>query len=194
MAFSNITKHALAASLRALMEEHPFEKITVAQICEQCGINRKSFYYHFKDKYDLVNWIFDSDLVALAVSDIDLNDEDSMWRLLKTLGDYFYENRDFYRKAFQIKGQNSFADHFRELSQPLFKNRLAALVGEENTDEFVLDFFTDASLSALERWLTAKECVPPEQVVERLHFLVQRSTAALLEEAGQDSSSKENNK
>ncbi len=193
MADSNITKHALAASLRALMEEHPFEKITVAQICEQCGINRKSFYYHFKDKYDLVNWIFDSDLVALAVSDIDLNDEDSMWRLLKTLGDYFYENRDFYRKAFQIKGQNSFADHFRELSQPLFKNRLAALVGEENTDEFVLDFFTDASLSALERWLTAKECVPPEQVVDRLHFLVQRSTAALLEEAGQNSSLEEKN-
>ncbi len=186
MADSNITKHALAASLRALMEEHPFEKITVAQICEQCGINRKSFYYHFKDKYDLVNWIFDSDLVALAVSDVDLNDEDSMWRLLKTLGDYFYENRAFYRKAFQIKGQNSFSDHFRELSQPLFKNRLAALVGEENTDEFVLDFFTDASLSALERWLTAKECVPPGQVVERLHFLVQRSTAALLEEAGQN--------
>ncbi len=193
MADSNITKHALAASLRTLMEEHPFEKITVAQICEQCGINRKSFYYHFKDKYDLVNWIFDSDLVALAVSDVDLNDEDSMWRLLKTLGDYFYENRDFYRKAFQIKGQNSFADHFRELSQPLFKNRLAALVGEENTDEFVLDFFTDASLSALERWLTAKECVPPEQVVERLHFLVQRSTAALLEEAGQNSSLEEKN-
>ena len=186
MADSNITKHALAASLRTLMEEHPFEKITVAQICEQCGINRKSFYYHFKDKYDLVNWIFDSDLVALTMSDIDLNDADNMWRLLKTLGDYFYENRDFYRKAFQIKGQNSFADHFRELSQPLFKNRLAALVGEENTDEFVLDFFTDASLSALERWLTAKECVPPEQVVDRLHFLVQRSTAALLEEAGQN--------
>lgn len=194
MADSNITKHALAASLRTLMEEHPFEKITVAQICEQCGINRKSFYYHFKDKYDLVNWIFDSDLVALAVSDVDLNDEDSMWRLLKTLGDYFYENRDFYRKAFQIKGQNSFADHFRELSQPLFKNRLAALVGEENTDEFVLDFFTDASLSALERWLTAKECVPPEQVVDRLHFLVQRSTTALLEEAGQNSSLEEKNK
>ncbi|MCD8332008.1 MAG: TetR family transcriptional regulator C-terminal domain-containing protein, partial [Oscillospiraceae bacterium] len=102
------------------------------------------------------------------------------------LGDYFYENRGFYRKAFQIKGQNSFSDHFRELSQPLFKNRLAALVGEENTDEFVLDFLTDASLSALERWLTAKECMPPEQIVQRLQVLVQRSTAALLEEAGQN--------
>ncbi len=102
MSDSNITKHALAASLRTLMEEYPFEKITVAQICEQCGINRKSFYYHFKDKYDLVNWIFDTDLVSLTASDVDLNSEDGMWRLLKNLGDYFYENRSFYRYAYQI--------------------------------------------------------------------------------------------
>ncbi len=65
-------------------------------------------------------------------------------------------------------------------------------MGEENIDEVVLDFFTDASLSALERWLTAKECTPPEQVVERLHTLVQRSTAALLEEAGQNRATQEN--
>ncbi len=56
MADSNITKQALATSLRELMEEVPFDKINVAQICERCGMNRKSFYYHFKDKYDLVNW------------------------------------------------------------------------------------------------------------------------------------------
>lgn len=53
MADSNITKHALATALRELMTELPFEKINVAHICERCGMNRKSFYYHFKDKYDL---------------------------------------------------------------------------------------------------------------------------------------------
>ena len=45
-------------ALKGLMAEMPFEKINVSQICERCGMNRKSFYYHFKDKYDLVNWIF----------------------------------------------------------------------------------------------------------------------------------------
>ena len=65
MADSNITKHALAAALQELMTELPFEKINVAQICERCKMNRKSFYYHFKDKYDLVNWIFDTEFIAL---------------------------------------------------------------------------------------------------------------------------------
>ena len=53
---SNLTKRALAAAMKELMEQMPFSKISVSDIAEQCGMNRKSFYYHFKDKYDLVNW------------------------------------------------------------------------------------------------------------------------------------------
>ena len=58
MSDSNITKNALAASMKKMMRRRPFEKISVSDICMDCGINRKSFYYHFRDKYDLVNWIF----------------------------------------------------------------------------------------------------------------------------------------
>ena len=59
MPYSNITKKALAMAMKELIEQIPFSKISVSDICEKCGMNRKSFYYHFKDKYDLVNWIFD---------------------------------------------------------------------------------------------------------------------------------------
>ena len=58
MSEANVTKNALAASMKKLMRMRPFEKISVSDICNDCGINRKSFYYHFRDKYDLVNWIF----------------------------------------------------------------------------------------------------------------------------------------
>ncbi|MCF0122134.1 MAG: TetR family transcriptional regulator [Lachnospiraceae bacterium] len=51
----NITKSALVFSMKRLMKEKPFKKISVIDICEGCGINHKSFSYHFKDKYDLVN-------------------------------------------------------------------------------------------------------------------------------------------
>ena len=47
---SNITKRALASSLKRLMETKPFAKISVGDICAACEMNRKSFYYHFKDK------------------------------------------------------------------------------------------------------------------------------------------------
>ena len=63
MSESNITKNALASSLKELMKTKNFEKISVSDICEGCNMNRKSFYYHFRDKYDLLNWIFEIDFL-----------------------------------------------------------------------------------------------------------------------------------
>jgi probable dihydroxyacetone kinase regulator len=54
---SDITKKAMADSLIKLAREKPFDKITVTDIVNDCGVNRMTFYYHFQDIYDLVNWI-----------------------------------------------------------------------------------------------------------------------------------------
>ena len=52
----NTTKIALEASLKELLKKKPFDKITIADLTEDCGISRMAFYYHFKDIYDLVEW------------------------------------------------------------------------------------------------------------------------------------------
>lgn len=179
MADSNITKHALAASLQELMAEQPFDKINVAQICERCNMNRKSFYYHFKDKYDLVNWIFDTDFISL-MKNADLEvPYDVHWELIEKACNYFYQNHTFYRKALQIKGQNSFTDHFREYIRPLLMNRLTYIFGPDQVDEFDIAFFTDAVLCAMERWLLAKDCLTPQQFVGKIKRLVEKGTELL---------------
>ena len=53
---SQTTKRALAASLKHLLLQKPLNKITINDIAEDCGISRMTFYYHFKDIYDLVEW------------------------------------------------------------------------------------------------------------------------------------------
>lgn len=186
MADSNITKHALAMALRELMTELPFEKINVAHICERCGMNRKSFYYHFKDKYDLVNWIFDTEIIFL-VRDEDLETSyEKHWEFIEKICFYFYENHAFYRKALQIQGQNSFADHFREYSRPLLSARLTYLYANEPIDEFALDFFTDAIVCTVERWLLKKDCLPPEQFVEKIKSLTEKGAASICREMRQE--------
>ena len=52
----NATKQALEASLKRMMLKKPLDKITIRDITEDCGISRMTFYYHFKDIYDLVEW------------------------------------------------------------------------------------------------------------------------------------------
>ena len=46
-----------------LLKEKPFNKITVNDIANKCDINRQTFYYHFKDIYDLLEWIFANEVV-----------------------------------------------------------------------------------------------------------------------------------
>lgn len=114
MADSNITKSALASALKELMETTPFAKITVSDICAKCNMNRKSFYYHFKDKFDLVNWIYDVEYL----SHVQIGENLIGWDSVLHLCDYFYENKDFYRKVMKVEDQNSFSNHFRDIVEP----------------------------------------------------------------------------
>ena len=52
----NRTKLAIVDTFWQLLEEKPYNKITVQDIADDCGINRQTFYYHFQDIYDLVEW------------------------------------------------------------------------------------------------------------------------------------------
>ena len=55
---SEITKRAFASSLKKMLAKRPLEKIRVIDITEDCGVNRQTFYYHFKDIYDLLEWVY----------------------------------------------------------------------------------------------------------------------------------------
>ena len=56
-----VTKRALEQSLKNLLLQKPLSKITISDIADDCGINRMTFYYHFKDIYDLIEWSCEED-------------------------------------------------------------------------------------------------------------------------------------
>jgi len=53
---SMLTKKALLKAFGTVLERKPFKKITVGDLTEECGISRMTFYYHFKDIYDMLKW------------------------------------------------------------------------------------------------------------------------------------------
>ena len=55
---AEITKMWIADKMREIMKHKPIDKIRVTEICRAADIERPTFYYHFKDKYDLVAWMF----------------------------------------------------------------------------------------------------------------------------------------
>ena len=177
MADSNLTKQAMATALKELMETEDFEKISVSDICERCHMNRKSFYYHFKDKYDLANWIFDTDFIHLSQQhSLDIMNMsysyEERWNGLLVVCKYFYENRNFYRKILRVEGQNSFSSYFRDFMYPIMEHRILALVGSAEVPQMVLDFVVDGLMCVIERWLMDKNCITAEEFMGNLKTLV----------------------
>lgn len=170
MADGKITKKALAESLKALMTETEFRKISIGSICDGCHMNRKSFYYHFEDKYDLVNWIYDTEFVE-KMREKTFTDG---YLFLYEMCSYFYENRYFYRQALKITGQNCFAEHFRERIIPVLTLRVKE-VFKTGSDEFYVNFFADALICAIERWLLAKTVTPPQEFADNLRSLIEKT-------------------
>ena len=166
MADSNITKRALAGALKELMEEKNFSKISVADICEKCDMNRKSFYYHFRDKYDVFNWIIDTDLIYVICQQY----ASVTWDMLEALSRYFYENRSFYRKALSVEGQNSFSEHFHQLLYASFQSRLHEMFGAEEACDFQVNFFADAVAMTMRRWIMDKNCMTPDEFLEQMRL------------------------
>ena len=167
------TKKVLADELRSLMQIYPFEQITVTQLCESCGVNRKSFYYHYKDKYDVVNQIFDNEMMTSSLDSRTL----SGWIYLRCLCEYFYENRAFYRQALEINGQNSFAEHFRESIFQRVSDSYRSEYREDDLSEFQLYFFTDAIVMSIQRWLCSKAPMKPDEFISQIKKCLQTIAA-----------------
>ena len=163
MADSAITKKTLARALKKLMLDCPFSKISISDICDLCGMNRKSFYYHFRDKYDLVNWIFDTEFVDFARG---INDTETVLRMLCG---YLHSNREFYKRALRIEGQNSLRSHFCEVVLE-YVSRCRISEDRGDTELYLLHtrFISDGFICALERWITEQDSASPEQFCSQL--------------------------
>ena len=164
LADSITTKKTLAAALKDLAFTEPFAKISIGDICKRCDMSRKTFYYHFKDKEDLVNWIFEAEFVLRAKD----RTYDSVWLALEDLLDYFYRHHAFYRKVLQQDGRNSFSAYFGDLIHSIFIEQLKTITGDSAAGEFQVNFVADGMVCMLKRWLAQPDCLTPEELIAEL--------------------------
>lgn len=76
------TKKSLAAALKKAMETKKLSKITVSELIEECNMNRKTFYYHFKDIYDLLKWVLEEEAIDVVKNSIWLSTPKKPFALL----------------------------------------------------------------------------------------------------------------
>lgn len=113
-----LTKRLIANSFKELMLQMPFEKITIKMITDHANVIRPTFYNHFHDKYELLEWILQNEILEQATECFDQEDGS---RAIKLIISGIYEDRDFYRRAFDVAGQNGFAETLSANLAAMFK-------------------------------------------------------------------------
>ena len=97
------TKKALAVSLKKAMSIKPLSRITISEIIEDCGVNRKTFYYHFEDIYGLLKWMVEQEAVDVVKQfDLMADYEDAILFVM----DYVEANKHILNCAYDSIGRD----------------------------------------------------------------------------------------
>ncbi|MEG6522454.1 TetR-like C-terminal domain-containing protein [Desulfotomaculum sp. 1211_IL3151] len=179
------TKKALAASLKKLLREKPLDKITVVDIVEDCEVNRQTFYYHFKDIFNLIEWIYSSEAAkALAGK----RTYDTWQQGFLQVFTYVLEN-----KAFVMNTYHSISRE--HLEYYLYKEVYALLIGvvEEkasgmavrNEDKsFIAHFYKYAFVGLMLEWIGTGMKEEPAAIIDRLSTLMHGDITGALKKFG----------
>lgn len=163
MSMKNRTKQMFADMLEDMLHTKDFEKIQVKDICEACGTRRQTFYYHFKDKYDLVAWIFNQDYEAVFSVDDNEFTIDTLTKLLELIR----SKSSFYKKTLTDHSQNSIRSYIQEFDVEFGqKVVMSAYQTDQISDEqlYIIKYHSYGSIGMLIEWLLNDTILSAEQL------------------------------
>lgn len=168
----NNTKQRIAAALRLLMNERPFEKITVQNLMDATHMKRQSFYYHFQDTRDVLMWICRQELLdPLEQSELPFTE----WVVLAmTLLD---QDRAFYRRLLNV----AYLDFVLEFENRLLRPKMVRLLFPsaeahplDDNQRFTVDFMCQAVSSRLCQFVHTRAPLNPDTVRDHWEYLLNR--------------------
>lgn len=170
---SQITKRALEESLKRLLQTKPLDKITISDIAEDCGINRMTFYYHFKDIYDLVDWCFDED-AAKAIADKKTYDtwQQGFLQIFRAV----QENKAFILNVYHSVSRERVESYLYKLTYNLLigvvEEKSAAIAVRDEDKTFIANFYKFGFVGLTLEWIKNGMREDPQQIIDKLSILI----------------------
>ena len=178
---SQVTKRALEQSLKNLLLKKPLTKITVADIAEDCGINRMTFYYHFKDIYDLVEWSCLED----AKRALDEKKTYDTWQQgLLQIFEAVQANKPFILNVYRCVHREQVEKYLQPLVDQLLLDVLEeeakGLTVRDEDKQFIAQIYSYIFIGLMLDWIKDDMRSDPQPTVGRLAKLVRGSMSAAL--------------
>lgn len=178
---SQVTKRALEASLKNLLLQKPLSKITISDITEDCGINRMTFYYHFKDIYDLVEWSCQEDASkALAGNKTYETWQQGFLQLFKAVQD----NKPFIMNVYHSVSREQVENYLYQLTYDLLEGvveeQAAGMSVRPEDKAFIANVYKYAFVGLMLDWIKHDMKGEPKQIIDRLDLVLHGSITAAL--------------
>lgn len=178
---SQITKRALEQSLKNLLLKKPLTKITVGDITDDCGINRMTFYYHFKDIYDLVEWSCLED-AKRALDEKKTYDtwQQGFLQIFKAV----QENKPFILNVYRCVHREQVEKYLQPLVDQLLLNVIneeaAGITVRDEDKQFIAQVYSYMFIGLMLDWIKDDMHEDPQQIVEKLSKLIKGSVSVAL--------------
>ena len=150
----NMTKQALKTSLEKLLAKKPLDKITINDLTSDCGISRMTFYYHFKDIYDLVEWVcLEESRKALQGKKTYESWQEGLLQIFEAV----YENKALVQNAFRSASRERIENYLFTLTHGLIMNvveeQARDLPISEEHKAFIADFYKYSFIGIMLDWI-----------------------------------------
>ena len=179
---SQVTKRALEASLKNLLLKKPLDKITINDITEDCGINRMTFYYHFKDIYDLIEWCCVED----AKKALEGKKTYDTWQQgFLQIFEAVLDNKPFILNVYHSVSREQVEIYLYKLTYDLLigvvEEKSAGMNVREEDKRFIADFYKYAFVGLMLDWVRHDMKGDPHRITEDLSVVMHGNVAAALE-------------
>jgi probable dihydroxyacetone kinase regulator len=170
---SQITKRALESSFKNLLLKKPLNKITISDITNDCGINRMTFYYHFKDIYDLIEWICNEETERA----INGKKTYETWQqgFLQTF-QMVLKNKPLITNVYHSISREKIEDYFYSITFDLLiavvEEKAVGMSVTETDKKFIASFYTFAFVGLLLDWIKKDMREDPQVIIDKVSTLI----------------------
>ncbi len=156
------TKLWIADKMKDLMKRKTIDRIRITEICEAAEIERSTFYYHFKDKYELVAWIF-----FQAADRTDIIDQKDAAEAMKQMKNDML----FYKRAYEDTSQNALWQYMLEYFAQKYTLLAKKMTGKESLDTqllFSIRLYCYGAVGMTREWVLQDNLTSAETVVSMM--------------------------
>ena len=185
---TNLTKKAIKESFIALLNERAYNKITVKDIVDGCGINRNTFYYHYHDIPDLLEELIQETTDQINSSYPSL---DSFEQCLEAIAQAVSDNRKAMLHIYNSINRDIFERHLWKMCdhtiRTYFSGVAADLIIEDDDLEMIINYYICTTFGTISQWLSTGMNSSVTQSFHRILALIRHQIEDVLLQYGRKS-------